>query len=229
LAFFVYKKIILCILKLFKMSIPTWNFSPWKKDSPSPRKSFTPKVKTPEPQSPYRFDLEEMYPSAQTQSPLSDIIYFFDSYADYQSSIATKRPKVKKTLFQSSPKRKKIQVKKSRSTPRKETSQTQSYKTSPSQTQSYKTSPSQTQSYKTSPSQTQPYITTPKKQSPTQLSQTQPYITTPKKQSPTQLSETQPYITTPIKTTSSSLSQTQRYTASPFTPSKSRFRFNLND
>ena len=183
------------------MSIPTWNFSPWKKDSPSPRKSFTPKVKTPEPQSPYRFDLEEMYPSAQTQSPLSDIIYFFDSYADYQSSIATKRPKVKKTLFQSSPKRKKIQVKKSRSTPRKETSQTQSYKTSPSQTQSYKTSPSQTQ----------------------------PYITTPKKQSPTQLSETQPYITTPIKTTSSSLSQTQRYTASPFTPSKSRFRFNLND
>jgi hypothetical protein len=201
LAFFVYKKIILCILKLFKMSIPTWNFSPWKKDSPSPRKSFTPKVKTPEPQSPYRFDLEEMYPSAQTQSPLSDIIYFFDSYADYQSSIATKRPKVKKTLFQSSPKRKKIQVKKSRSTPRKETSQTQSYKTSPSQTQSYKTSPSQTQ----------------------------PYITTPKKQSPTQLSQTQPYITTPIKTTSSSLSQTQRYTASPFTPSKSRFRFNLND
>ena len=173
------------------MSIPTWNFSPWKKDSPSPRKSFTPKVKTPEPQSPYRFDLEEMYPSAQTQSPLSDIIYFFDSYADYQSSIATKRPKVKKTLFQSSPKRKKIQVKKSRSTPRKETSQTQSYKTSPSQTQ--------------------------------------PYITTPKKQSPTQLSQTQPYITTPIKTTSSSLSQTQRYTASPFTPSKSRFRFNLND
>jgi hypothetical protein len=201
LAFFVYKKIILCILKLFKMSIPTWNFSPWKKDSPSPRKSFTPKVKTPEPQSPYRFDLEEMYPSAQTQSPLSDIIYFFDSYADYQSSIATKRPKVKKTLFQSSPKRKKIQVKKSRSTPRKETSQTQSYKTSPSQPQSYKTSPSQTQ----------------------------PYITTPKKQSPTQLSQTQPYITTPIKTTSSSLSQTQRYTASPFTPSKSRFRFNLND
>jgi hypothetical protein len=195
------KKIIPCILKLFKMSIPTWNFSPWKKDSPSPRKSFTPKVKTPEPQSPYRFDLEEMYPSAQTQSPLSDIIYFFDSYADYQSSIATKRPKVKKTLFQSSPKRKKIQVKKSRSTPRKETSQTQSYKTSPSQTQSYKTSPSQTQ----------------------------PYITTPKKQSPTQLSQTQPYITTPIKTTSSSLSQTQRYTASPFTPSKSRFRFNLND
>jgi hypothetical protein len=195
------KKIIPCILKLFKMSIPTWNFSPWKIDSPSPRKSFTPKVKTPEPQSPYRFDLEEMYPSAQTQSPLSDIIYFFDSYADYQSSIATKRPKVKKTLFQSSPKRKKIQVKKSRSTPRKETSQTQSYKTSPSQTQSYKTSPSQTQ----------------------------PYITTPKKQSPTQLSQTQPYITTPIKTTSSSLSQTQRYTASPFTPSKSRFRFNLND
>ncbi len=183
------------------MSIPTWNFSPWKIDSPSPRKSFTPKVKTPEPQSPYRFDLEEMYPSAQTQSPLSDIIYFFDSYADYQSSIATKRPKVKKTLFQSSPKRKKIQVKKSRSTPRKETSQTQSYKTSPSQPQSYKTSPSQTQ----------------------------PYITTPKKQSPTQLSQTQPYITTPIKTTSSSLSQTQRYTASPFTPSKSRFRFNLND